>query len=604
MSDDERGSPQVSERNGMTVGERMTDSDTTDSAHIDTVTSITQTDANSSLEISSFVPPFKFSKFATTDEIVNVNADIIDIDSFKYLNKDSLVKALLYLIKNVDQINNDLSSVILPAKADMWCQCEPMGIQSENATSSTHYHSKQVNEIDLILKSFQSSLFKSVDDKLSVVDQKISKALSHLTNCSDSQLNLESSSSSNCEIQESLPPHNITSFENDLLPSIAVTTPTETPVQLVVDIPETPSNIVSEPSKVNVDKKLEKICNVGVASSSSDYVQPFLDQTKPSFAEILADNSSALSSPPSFSAFQPQKPMTCSSKAGPKDSTEVLVLVPNDSSAKTTENMNNVKKVIGNKLKDTQVEFIRANPKSMKVVLGFKNSILRDASEQIITSSSALNSFGYHAKCATKMLPKISLHNVLSEVLDDVDTSSDTTTVRSQEKEVIIDKILSKNPCIKTMKDEGHTLEVVYLNKNPKNNLLTIGLKVSPAIRSAIIQNQQGNIYLGYSRYNFRDRFHFKHCYHCQMIGHISMDCPDKEKHAVCMYCMNNHRSNSCPVKEDASKHCCVRCLASKHGNDAENCKSHNAGDIKCPVTEREITRLKENTEYLSKNLM
>ena len=50
--------------------------------------------------------------------------------------------------------------------------------------------------------------------------------------------------------------------------------------------------------------------------------------------------------------------------------------------------------------------------------------------------------------------------------------------------------------------------------------------------------------------------------------------------------------------------HCCARCLASNQANDAENYKSHNASDSKCPVMLREIERLKGNTELMSKNVM
>ena len=88
------------------------------------------------------------------------------------------------------------------------------------------------------------------------------------------------------------------------------------------------------------------------------------------------------------------------------------------------------------------------------------------------------------------------------------------------------------------------------------------------------------------------------------MIGHISTDCPNKNTDGVCMYCMGKHRSSSCQLKYEQSNHCCARCLASSQGNDADNYKSHNAGDNKCPVMLREINRLKDNTDLWSKNVM
>ena len=81
------------------------------------------------------------------------------------------------------------------------------------------------------------------------------------------------------------------------------------------------------------------------------------------------------------------------------------------------------------------------------------------------------------------------------------------------------------------------------LTKNNSSKQISIGLKVSPAIRLAIIDNQEGNLYLGNSRYQIKDRYHVKYCFHCQIIGHISTDCSNKNAGSVCMYCMGKHLS-------------------------------------------------------------
>ena len=58
---------------------------------------------------------------------------------------------------------------------------------------------------------------------------------------------------------------------------------------------------------------------------------------------------------------------------------------------------------------------------------------------------------------------------------------------------------------------------------------LTVGLKISPHIRSTVLREQSGYMFLGGKIIIFRDRFHFqKQCYHCQQIGHISLYCPKK----------------------------------------------------------------------------
>ena len=72
--------------------------------------------------------------------------------------------------------------------------------------------------------------------------------------------------------------------------------------------------------------------------------------------------------------------------------------------------------------------------------------------------------------------------------------------------------------------EHGHTLDVVYINYSENNQKLTVALKVSPSIRNALFQTQQGHI--GNSSLPIEDRFFFKQCFHCQEIGHFSSDCP------------------------------------------------------------------------------
>ena len=101
------------------------------------------------------------------------------------------------------------------------------------------------------------------------------------------------------------------------------------------------------------------------------------------------------------------------------------------------------------------------------------------------------------------MLPKIYLSNVLEDVLCDVSGlqgDNSPNAIRAAEKTTIVNKILAKNPCVSELSNIGHTLEVVYINKNNSSKQISIGLKVSPAIRLAIMDNQEGNLYLGNSR--------------------------------------------------------------------------------------------------------
>ena len=161
---------------------------------------------------------------------------------------------------------------------------------------------------------------------------------------------------------------------------------------------------------------------------------------------------------------------------------------------------------------------------------------------------------------------------------------------------------------------EGHSLSVVYIDKvqrqrtNQSVEKFAIGLKVSPSIHIALSEDQQGMVYLGNRRYWFTDPYYMKQCYHCQLLGYTSGDCPDAKAknsylHAL-FYCMGKHRSSFCTNKINKAVHCCGRCLASKVNDDAENFKSHNAGLPQCPVIAREAKQLSENTELMSKNVI
>ena len=557
MSNDKCESPPLSDINGVVKKlERDKGSGTTDSAD----TTLNNAATSPELEIShDIVPTFKFSKTVTTDDIVNVNADTIDFDSFKYVTKESLVKALIYFIKNVNEVNNDLSSVSLPTRANFCCQYD---VIAEAAGSNGQVPSTPS-------PSVLSENKKQVDSTI----------LSHLADkdCFVTPLN----ENSGCK-----------KFENDKVDKIDKRV--DELSKSMSEIKKMLSKIM--PTEITTEATVpcpNQITNSAISSSA------IVSEDVPTYAGAAKTATSS-----SFQVIKSNTGSASSSSTRSTKSSEILLVVPNENESKTDDNMHIVKKIVENKLKDTQVEFVKTNPKSMKVIIGFKSKVLRDEGKDIIDSSGGLDSLKYHTKSGSKMLPKLYLSNVSEEILSDVDKSGDSNVTRTAEKNAIIHRVLAKNPCVADLHSIGHTLEVVYINKNVSAKHISIGLKVSPAIRLAIMNIQEGNLYLGNSRYQIKDRYHVKYCYHCQVIGHISTDCPNKNVDPVCLYCMGKHRSSSCNSKDNRSRHCCARCLASTQADDAENYQSHNASDPKCPVMLREIDRLKENTEMSSKNVM
>ena len=170
--------------------------------------------------------------------------------------------------------------------------------------------------------------------------------------------------------------------------------------------------------------------------------------------------------------------------------------------------MNNVKKSVEKKLKNVQVDFIKANDKTKKVTVGFRNQKLREEGNKLLNEQKVLASLGYESRNGSKMLPKLSLNGVSSEIFDDIATNNSTPEqLKNLQKEVVVQKILEKNPHVAELHSLEHTLVVVYINKVEKQRSnqtfveYSIGLKVSPSTRLKLMNEQQGIIYLGNRRY-------------------------------------------------------------------------------------------------------
>ncbi|KAL5253885.1 hypothetical protein ACHWQZ_G013597 [Mnemiopsis leidyi] len=297
----------------------------------------------------------------------------------------------------------------------------------------------------------------------------------------------------------------------------------------------------------------------------------------------------------------------------PPASAEILSVAPNGNDVSAAK-MNDVKRFVTDTLKTVPVEFITANDKSKKISIGFRDSDTRQKADALVNANDTLRSYGYSSKMSNKMLPKVTISNVSIDILDGIDlegANGDVDQIRDIKKHSVIMKIIEKNPSVKALHDEGHTLQVVYLNTNKRTTdkttreELTIGLKVSPAIYQVLLHQQAGSIYIGNRRYKVTDRFFVKQCYHCQMIGHTSQSCQEAlaNRPPKCMYCAGSHRSAECTKKRNKTDHACARCLASTSTSDSQAAKTHNAGSNQCPILVRETRRLAALTDFTSKNM-
>ena len=155
-----------------------------------------------------------------------------------------------------------------------------------------------------------------------------------------------------------------------------------------------------------------------------------------------------------------------------------------------------------------------------------------------------------------------------------------------------LDNMISeKNDFIKKLRDNGETLQVVFLDK--KGGKFAV-IRVSPKIREAIRKNGD-KIFLDLQQHYVRDRIHIVQCYHCQNYGHTAIHCHQKESSPTCYHCAGSHRSDQCRRKEERHLKC-SNCAKSFNRSEKMKSNTHNASDNLCPFFVREKLRTMART--------
>ena len=318
---------------------------------------------------------------------------------------------------------------------------------------------------------------------------------------------------------------------------------------------------------------------------------------------LLVQNShnASLSPSPSYSDIIVGAPKT------PENQQQLLFISPETESGLSTEEVkekvDSLKRNISVSLKDVPTNFLKTNNNKGSITVAFPDSETREKATKLINDLN-LPAVGFQTKHGKRLLPKLSVDGIDTGIFEGIDQGLSYEDKREQQKRVLKNSIINKNTCIKSLVDSGHTLEIVYVNMAKNSSNVSIALKVSPSIRSALFTAQHGRIFIGNNSLDIEDRFYFKQCYHCQQIGHVSTDCPKKDSASVCFYCMGSHQSKSCTLKRSPSNHCCAKCYHSTVPGEKDDCRSHNAADPLCPVRAREVTKIANNTEIHSKNVM
>ena len=241
---------------------------------------------------------------------------------------------------------------------------------------------------------------------------------------------------------------------------------------------------------------------------------------------------------------------------------------------------------------------LKKNKKNKNIVLEFPSERDAQAGKDILGSCQLMNDKNYTISDAKLMLPKITVSNIPNYLVAHIVAEKNKLSpnaYREKLKEYLLQKILEKNTDVKTLKNDGKTFEIVYVNVG--DSCTTLGVKVSPIIRESLLFNK--GVYVGHTKCLVYDRFYIKQCFKCQKIGHHASVC--REPTMICMYCSGSHQTGACPSKQDKSQFRCRNCAQSSDPAVRFLCNSHHSGSKECPTITKERSRLQERTNY-SKN--
>ena len=224
------------------------------------------------------------------------------------------------------------------------------------------------------------------------------------------------------------------------------------------------------------------------------------------------------------------------------------------------------KSEISNALQGLQIVDTKFKQRNGNVILNFETQEQRDLAVQKVGELENLS-----VKKAKKLLPKIMICNVRTE----------------ERKENLVHTMIQRNDYLQSIDDVENKIELVF-TKDAAGETKHYILKCQPEVRGLIFKNGD-RIKLEWGMYKVRARYFATICYHCCKYGHVSDNCPNKDKDPHCRKCAENHSSRAC--SSDVKK--CINCL--RVGKSDVN---HSANDLCCPILTAEIAKIKNMTDH------
>ena len=210
---------------------------------------------------------------------------------------------------------------------------------------------------------------------------------------------------------------------------------------------------------------------------------------------------------------------------------------------------------------ETSLQHIKVE-KCIQDVNNGKSTIICAANENAIKAINQFKVNKIKANYKESRLPRMIIKNVSIDVGD---------------KE-IYDNIKGKNDL------KAESIEIV--TSIIKGEYKHVIIKVDTTTRNEIIK-RKNYLYIGFQKCNVEDSIHIVQCFHCQKFGHKSLNCPEKEKEPICMYCNKEHLSKECKIKNDNSQMKCRNC--------GEN---HAANSKECIKYIQKVSYMIRNTAY------
>ena len=100
-------------------------------------------------------------------------------------------------------------------------------------------------------------------------------------------------------------------------------------------------------------------------------------------------------------------------------------------------------------MKNVPYDIPNGKSNSGKIAVRFPNSSARDKGVKAIDDGTFLSDLGYNCRDVTKILPKVTLHDIPSFVLLGINETNKTKAqIRDEEKATIISEICAKNHVI------------------------------------------------------------------------------------------------------------------------------------------------------------